>query len=138
MPDRIQQDQHRDRPQAHPDRNQDLRAEARVPHQQIADAAESRVRLVRRQFPHLVRVQPARHLLLELRLGHLATAHGEVAVADSAEAADVTVDRNVVGGIGEGEGGLGVTEQLPIGFGTSGIADDVLRDLIRTERPLYG
>ena len=51
----------------------------------------------------------------EFRLAHLAAAHGEVAMADAAKAADMAIDGDVVGRIGEHEFCLGAFEQLPVG-----------------------
>src|SRR3569833_565548 len=51
----------------------------------------------------------------ELRLRHLAGRHGELAVLDGAVAADVVLDRDVVGWIGEDDVGLFVLEEERVG-----------------------
>ncbi len=51
----------------------------------------------------------------ELGLAHLAAAHGEVAMANPAEATDMAVDRNVVWRVREHELRLGAFEQVIVG-----------------------
>jgi hypothetical protein len=58
----------------------------------------------------------------EFGLAHLATAHGEAAVADTTEATHMAVDGDVIGRIGEHELRFGITQQLDIGRRVSGVA----------------
>jgi hypothetical protein len=51
----------------------------------------------------------------EFRLAHLAAAHGEVTMANATKAADVAVDFDVVGRIGEHEFRFGAFEQPIVG-----------------------
>ena len=51
----------------------------------------------------------------EFRLAHLAATHREVAMTNAAEAADMAIDGDVVGRIGEHEFRLGAREQLVVG-----------------------
>ena len=56
--------------------------------------------------------------------GHLARGHGELAVLDPAGAADVAVDRHVVGRVGEDHLRALVAEQPVVGRGLEGVAAD--------------
>ena len=51
----------------------------------------------------------------EFRLAHLAATHREVAMMNAAEAADMAVDGDVVGRIGEHEFRLGAFKQVIVG-----------------------
>ena len=51
----------------------------------------------------------------EFRLAHLAAAHREFAMTNAPEAADMAIDGDVVGRIGEHEFRLGAFEQLIVG-----------------------
>ena len=51
----------------------------------------------------------------EFCFAHLAAAHGEFAMTNAAEAADMAIDGDVVGRIGEHEFRLGAFEQLIVG-----------------------
>jgi hypothetical protein len=92
-----------------------------------ADLVDRAVGAVRRLQPK-DRHKEAR----EFGRAHLTAAHREAAVADATEPADVTVDRHIVGWVGEDEGRLGVAEQLPIGLGASGIGT---QEQMRSEDP---
>ena len=63
---------------------------------------------------------------------HLARGHREGAMVDRAEAAGVTVDRHVVGRVGEGRRGTLLAHQHREGCGIAGIA---AQDAVQTEKP---
>jgi hypothetical protein len=60
----------------------------------------------------------------ELGFGHFACGHGELAVLHRAEAADMAVDRNIVGGIGEYHLRTLISKQTGINGGIRRIAAD--------------
>ena len=68
----------------------------------------------------------------ELGLAHLATAHGEFAMTNAAKAADMAVDCDVVGRIGEHEFRLGAFEQVIVGGLVAGIP---AQQAMGTEQP---
>ena len=68
----------------------------------------------------------------EFRLAHLAAAHGEVAMTNAAEAADMAIDGNVVGRIGEHEFRLAACEQMIVGGFVARIAT---QQAMGTEQP---
>ena len=68
----------------------------------------------------------------EFRLAHLAAAHREFAMTNAAEAADMAIDRDVVGRIGEHEFRLGAFEQLIVGGLVARIA---AQQAMATEQP---
>src|SRR5689334_1861310 len=68
----------------------------------------------------------------EFRLAHLAAAHGEFAMTNAAEAADMAVDGDVVGRIGEDEFGLGPCQELIVSGWVAGIP---AQQAMATEQP---
>ena len=68
----------------------------------------------------------------ELRLGKLAAGHHELAVAVFALAADVTVDRHVIGRVGEHQGCARLTQQPLVALRLQGAGAE---DFVRTQCP---
>jgi len=68
----------------------------------------------------------------ELRFGHLAGGHGELAMSNRPQAADVAFDLQIVWRIGEHDVGRLAGHQNPVGFRIQGVAAE---DAVGTQQP---